>query len=264
MKILSQFDFPDAPVVPVVNWRTAAGLDYAGFSVRGGEAGGDYSDFVPMANGEFAVMLGEADTKGREAEWVGACIRGAVRGFLGRGHVQPMRLATELNRIIYELCSLEQVVSFLYGHFSARTGVFTYVNAGHETALLVQNRPLSKNGYGARLLEISGPVLGLRAVSTYRECSIQLRPGDRVIALTTGVLEGLALEPEISAEAELLEIARDCREADSRELANAVLNRITLANILDSSRDRSLMVVSKNNTEACPHRHAAHRELALA
>src|ERR1700760_4601464 len=187
--------FFDTPFVPVLNWRTASGLDYASFSVRGKESGGDYTDFIPLADGEFALMLGETDAKGGEADWTSACIRGAVRGFIARGQVNPMMLANDLNRIIYEVCSLEQIVSLFYAHYSAKTGVLTYVNAGHEAALLLQDghRHLS-------LLELGGPVLGLKANSTYSEGSVRLHAGDRVIAFTTGVIDALASAPAGSAE----------------------------------------------------------------
>jgi phosphoserine phosphatase RsbU/P len=251
--------FSDTLSVPVLNWRTASGLDYASFSIRGQVPGGDYIDFVPMADGEFALMLGETDAKGQPADWAGACVRGAVRGFIARGLVNPMMLANDLNRIIYDVCSLEQIVSFLYAHYSAKTGILTYVNAGHEAALLLQNG--HKN---STLLDLGGPVLGLKASSTYGEGAVRLRPGDRVIAFTTGVMDALASGPDGSAEAELLEIARDHEATDSRDLAGAILNRIAYANALDSSRDRSLVVVSKNDTMPSLNRSAAHRELAMA
>jgi sigma-B regulation protein RsbU (phosphoserine phosphatase) len=251
--------FSDTPSVPVLNWRTASGLDYASFSIRGQVPGGDYTDFVPMANGEFALMLGETDAKGQPADWTSACIRGAVRGFIARGQVNPMMLAHDLNRIIYDVCPIEQIVSFLYAHYNAKTGILTYVNAGHEAALLLQNGQRHTS-----LLDLGGPVLGLTANSTYTEGSVRLRPGDRIIAFTTGVIDALASGPIDSAEAELLEIARDCADTDSRDLAGAVLNRISYANAVDSSRDRSLVVVSKNDTVPSLNRSVAQRELAMA
>ena len=250
--------FSDTPFVPVLNWRTASGLDYASASIRGRVPGGDYTDFVPLANGEFALMLGETDAKGQSADWAGACVRGAVRGSIARGQVNPMMLANDLNRIIYDVCSLEQVVSFLYAHYSARTGVLTYVNAGHEAALLVQS-----GGRDTTLLDLGGPVLGLKASSTYSEGSVRLRAGDRVIAFTTGVIDALASGPDDSAEAELLAIAREYEEADSRDLAGAILNRIAYVDSGDFSRDRSLVVVSKNDTLRSFSKSIVHRELAL-
>jgi phosphoserine phosphatase RsbU/P len=247
--------FSDTPFVPVLNWRTASGLDYASFSIHGQVSGGDYTDFVPLADGEFAMMLGETDAQGQSGDWASACVRGAVRGFIARGQVNPMMLANDLNRIVYDVCSLEQIVSFLYAHYSAKTGVLTYVNAGHEAALLLQNG----NSHPC-LLDLGGPVLGLKANSTYSEGSVRLRPGDRVIAFTTGVIDALASGPEDSAEAELLAIARDQATTDSRDLANAILNRVSHSP--DILRDRSLVVVSKNDTMPSISRSVVHRELA--
>jgi phosphoserine phosphatase RsbU/P len=250
--------FSATPFVPVLNWRTASGLDYASFSIRGRVPGGDYTDFVPLADGEFALMLGETDANGQSADWAGACVRGAVRGSIARGQVNPMMLANDLNRIIYDVCSLEQIVSFLYAHYNARTGVLTYVNAGHEAALLLQG-----GGRDTTLLDLGGPVLGLKASSTYSEGSVRLRAGDRVIAFTTGVIDALASGPDDSAEAELLAIAHDYEATDSRDLAGAILNRIAYADAGDFLRDRSLVVVSKTDTMPSISRSVAHRELAM-
>jgi serine phosphatase RsbU (regulator of sigma subunit) len=93
---------------------------------------------------------------------------------------------------------------------------------------------------------------------------VRLRPGDRIIAFTTGVMDALAPGPHGSAEAELLEIARDHEATDSRDLAGAILNRIAYTNAMDSSRDRSLVVVSKKDMMSSMNRSAARRELAMA
>jgi serine phosphatase RsbU (regulator of sigma subunit) len=248
--------FSDTAFVPVLNWRTAGGLDYASFSMRGSVPGGDYTDFIPLANGEFALMLGETDAQGQAADWASACVRGAVRGFIARGQINPMMLAHDLNRIIYDVCSIEQIVSFLYAHYNASTGILTYVNAGHEAALFIQNGNRTTS-----LLDLGGPVLGLKASSIYSEGSIRLRHGDRVIAFTTGIMDALASEANGSAEGKLLDIAHNCRGADSRELANAILNRVTDAN--DTSRDRSLVVVSKKDLLTDVSRITQQREVAM-
>lgn len=251
--------FSDTPSVPVWNWRTAGGLDFASFSLRAPVPGGDYVDFLPLPKGQFAFMLGETDAKGPLASWASACVRGAVRGFIGRGHVSPMTLAKDLNRIIYEICSLEQIVSLLYAHYDAKTSVLTYVNAGHEAALLLQS-----GHRNSLLLDLGGPVLGLKATSTYSEGSVQLHAGDRIVAFTTGVMDALVSAPGSSAEAELLEIAREHETTDSSDLAGAVLDRISYSNETSFSRDRSLVIISKNDMMPGSRKTVAERDLASA
>ncbi|HEU5110284.1 MAG TPA: PP2C family protein-serine/threonine phosphatase, partial [Micromonosporaceae bacterium] len=74
-------------------------------------------------------------------------------------------------------------VTGLVGRLDLRTGVLTVVNAGHPAPLLVRD--------GAAQfvpLTVNRP-FGVLRDKTYRATRVELRPGDRLVLLTDGMLE---------------------------------------------------------------------------
>jgi serine phosphatase RsbU (regulator of sigma subunit) len=124
--------------------------------------------------------------------------------------------ATAANTALAEHAQPEQTfVTAALGRLDLRTAVCTLVNAGHVPPLLVRDD-------APRWLE--APVnlpFGLFAESTYHATEVQLRPGDRLVLLTDGMLERnaarLDLLPSLGTVAGL-----HPREA-VRELADKIL-----------------------------------------
>ena len=72
------------------------------------------------------------------------------------------------------------------GTFNGLTRTLHYVNAGHNPPMVI--RP---NG-SIVWLETGGAPVGLFPDSTYKEGTVQLHPGDLVVAYTDGVAEALS------------------------------------------------------------------------
>jgi len=74
-------------------------------------------------------------------------------------------------------------VTMMYGIVSPE-GRLTYCNGGH-------NPPLIISATGTRRLECGGMVLGLFPTATYEEETVQLEPGDVIVAFSDGVSESM-------------------------------------------------------------------------
>jgi sigma-B regulation protein RsbU (phosphoserine phosphatase) len=214
---------------------TPADLDWAGLLRPAEKPTGDYFEHMKLPSGEIAFAIGEAG-HGLQAVSAVACMRGCIRAALRNGSVEPMQVADDLNRILYELYPCEAFATLFYGQYHPGSRVLRYVNAGHEQPMLVQ-----RNGGRALRLERYGAPLGLREDSRYRQSSVQLRPGDRVVAFTLGVLEGLAEHEERGADAALTDVIQRCQERSSWEVAECILERCARTSM---PADRTVLVAS--------------------
>jgi sigma-B regulation protein RsbU (phosphoserine phosphatase) len=95
-----------------------------------------------------------------------------------------------LNRLVYESSAPNRYATFFYGEYDAATSQLVYVNAGHNPPIVVRC-----SGEIARL-DIGGPVIGLLPEVVYQEGSIELGPGETLVAFTDGVSESMNAEYE--------------------------------------------------------------------
>jgi sigma-B regulation protein RsbU (phosphoserine phosphatase) len=88
-----------------------------------------------------------------------------------------------VNRQLHTASLADRFATLFYGVFDAATHTLRYASAGHNPPLVIR-----RNGSVA-WLEAGGLPLGLFTNSPYEQDTIQLEPGDTVIAYTDGVIE---------------------------------------------------------------------------
>jgi sigma-B regulation protein RsbU (phosphoserine phosphatase) len=92
-----------------------------------------------------------------------------------------------------------------YGVFESASQTLRYVNAGHNPPFV-----LRQDG-SVRWLEPGGAPVGMFAESDYAEGSLQLSPGDLVVAYTDGVIEAANRAGEEWGIEGLLQAASACQ-----------------------------------------------------
>lgn len=170
---------PDTPEIP--------GLELAAHyrpSGSGSEVGGDFYDIFQIAEGDWALVLGDVCGKGVEAAVVTALARYTMRGVA----VQEPTASGSL-RILNELLlreGVERFVTVVTARLRRGEGVWhMQVSAGgHPLPLLL--RP----GQEPRRVGHHGSLLGMFDDPSVRDAEIELRSGDSVVFFTDGVTEG--------------------------------------------------------------------------
>jgi sigma-B regulation protein RsbU (phosphoserine phosphatase) len=120
----------------------------------------------------------------------------------------PMQVLKDVNEALFENNADNMFVTVWLGILDTETRVLTYADAGHERLFLYQEgewKAMPKQA-GMALAIFSGEEL--EAISTkrsFRNCTIQLAPGDAIFQYSDGVTEAMDVEERMFGEDRLLE-----------------------------------------------------------
>jgi sigma-B regulation protein RsbU (phosphoserine phosphatase) len=163
-----------APAIP--------GHFLAGRNLPSESVGGDYFDFVPLPGGRWAIIVADVSGHGIPAGLVMAGFRAEVRAGL-RHHDEPRAVLAEANRTLCGELAPEFFVTAFLGVYSPPSGTLVYTNAGHEPGLLVRQE-------GVDLLHEGGLILGAFPEAEFRQATVHVERGSRLLLYTDGLSEG--------------------------------------------------------------------------
>lgn len=144
---------------------------------------GDFYDFF-MADAEhLCFMLGDVSTEGIPGALFMMRAISLIRTLATTG-LAPAELMTQANRTLCENNITKTRLSLYLARLNINSGVLRFINAGTPQAL----RSTENDGF-AMLPMRSGTVLGAHTQSIYRECIIQLQPGERILLYSQGILK---------------------------------------------------------------------------
>ena len=95
----------------------------------------------------------------------------------------PSTLLALLNHQLYESTPDAKYATLLLGIYDGETRRFTYANGGHLPPILISDDGASQ------LLDCGGTVVGLFDNLSFPEATVQLHPGDLLVAYSDGVTE---------------------------------------------------------------------------
>jgi phosphoserine phosphatase RsbU/P len=170
------------------------GVDLAGFCRPAQVVGGDYFDFFLLPSNSvdeahLALALGDISGKGISAALLMASLRASLRSIAGLRQGDLAALISHVNNLVYESSTTNRYATFFYAEFNPGTHLLTYVNAGH-------NPPYVFRRTQAIPLEPTGTVIGLLPDAEYAQATIQLEPGDVLLAYTDGISEAMNRDKE--------------------------------------------------------------------
>ena len=187
-----------------------ASLEAHGYCRPARTVSGDYYDFLTLNSNKMILAVGDISGKGISAALMMATIHSAVRAYSIEGipllrelqaigasaargmasasdrpgaEVSPAVLLGLLNHQLYESTPDAKYATLFLGIYDGATRRLTYANGGHLQPILI-----SEDGT-SRLLDCGGTVVGLLDNMDYPEATVQLRPGDLLVAYTDGVTE---------------------------------------------------------------------------
>ena len=162
------------------------GFELAGWNRPARHVGGDYFDFLPMAEpGHLGLVVGDVSGKGVPAALLVSTLHSALHLLTERVPVSP-ELVARLNRHILASSASNKFITLFVAELDPATGVLTYVNAGHNPGVV-----LRADG-GLERLGPGGLPLGLMANVSWRSERLELAPGDLLCLYSDGITEATA------------------------------------------------------------------------
>lgn len=147
------------------------------------KVGGDYYDFLPLADGRMCVVLADVSGKGVPAALYLANVRALLRA-LARGTVRPRQLVSDLSSALLADSASGLYVTCIVAFVEPATRSMTYVNAGHPAGILWNRRDV-------RALQSGGPPVGLLPDAQFEEEDVAFGVGDIVAFVSDGITEAL-------------------------------------------------------------------------
>jgi sigma-B regulation protein RsbU (phosphoserine phosphatase) len=189
-----------------------AGLDYYGECRPARETAWDFFEFIPVDHQSLVCSLGRISGRGVSAAFTMASLQAFLRSLTRHHRGSFAGVVRDLNRTIYEIAPDSFYASLFYAWIDPERAQLHYVSAGHGPVLLI--RPGDPH---VRRLENTGTVLGLSLRVAFRQRSVDLEPGDLLLAMTDGVTDLLR-------EREVLEIVNRGSGVRPADLVRHVLD----------------------------------------
>jgi serine phosphatase RsbU (regulator of sigma subunit) len=143
--------------------------------------GGDFYDFMELADGRIGIVVGDVTDKGVPAALVMARTHSILRGDAPR-LVSPAKVLEHANELLVAEMPESMFVTCLYLVLDPATGHVVYANAGH-------NLPYVRTAAGVIEFRATGMPLGLMPGMVYEEREAVIEPGDNVLLYSDGLIE---------------------------------------------------------------------------
>jgi serine phosphatase RsbU (regulator of sigma subunit) len=200
--------FPAAPL-------PLPGLDMAGASFPAEATGGDYFDYIPMADGSLAIVIADVCGHGFGPALVMAELRAYLRAFL-MTRTDVGEILGLLNRSLAS--DTDRFVTLLIAKLDPTDRSLVYAGAGH-----LPGYRLGPAGQVTARLESTGVPLAVLPDADYpTERAEPLRPGDVILFVTDGLVEAHGPGGDPYGMERLLNLVSRHRQASAREIIQAL------------------------------------------
>jgi serine phosphatase RsbU (regulator of sigma subunit) len=193
-------------------------FDVAAASIPCRTIGGDFFDYLEIAEGTFGFALGDVAGKGPPAALLAAAVQS---NFSAHAPIaaEPADLMARINRALLRRAIDARFATMCYGAL-APDGVFRYSNAGQEPPVVI------RAGGVREALDVGGPVLGLLSLAAYEFGETKLTPGDLVVMFSDGVTEARNDQGDEYGRDRLMSVLEGAHGRDAQSVLGDVLGSV--------------------------------------
>jgi phosphoserine phosphatase RsbU/P len=207
------------------------------------EVGGDYYDFIELANGDLGIAIGDVSGKGVSAALIMSSLQAALR-VAAPLESDLAALIARLNGLLYRMAGGRKYVTFFFGRYTPSTGVMRYVNAGHNPPFLID--PAREGDQAVAMIATTGRPIGILADASYEERELALAPGGTLFLFTDGLNEAANEEEEEFGNERLRELVLRAARRPLPEVAPQVLAEVrAFENGVHATDDKTVVVLRR-------------------
>lgn len=216
--------------------RSFPGLELAGTMHAARLLGGDYYDFFPISDDIVDVVIADVSGKGAAAALLMPSLSVALR-LRARELSGPAAIMKDLDGVLRQVTRPASFVTMFYARFHLAAKTLEYANGGHNPPILL--RPAGET----RLLEASGPILGILEDAEYSNVTIDLEAGDLLALYTDGVTEQENSQSEQFSVDRLEEVLRGNIHEPPAASVDAICEAVpAFAGVVEQSDDFTVVV----------------------
>lgn len=182
------------------------------------QVGGDYYDYVQLADGRLAVAVADVSGKGIAAALIMAELMGELKCLL-TSVPSAAEVVRRVNVSAASRTTGEKFITLILAVLDPQQNQVTLVNAGHMA-------PLRRHAHGTVEPvgeEARGTALGIKDDETYEEFTLTLKPGDSLTMFTDGITDANITGREMYRETRLRE-ALERADGSVEEIGQSVLD----------------------------------------
>ncbi|MBR0400390.1 MAG: PP2C family protein-serine/threonine phosphatase [Mogibacterium sp.] len=184
------------------------------------QVGGDFYDFIMIDDDHLAFLIADVAGKGIPA----ALFMMVSKVILDNLIIAGMTPAEALERANDRICAndrSEMFVTVWLAVLDLKTGQVVCANAGHEMPVKID-----ADGKAELIRSKHGFVIGGMEGMKYKNCEIQLEPGDKIFVYTDGLPEATSSSNEMFGTDRMLEILTESRDDDPKLVLDNINNAV--------------------------------------
>ena len=149
----------------------------------GREASGDLLDIIPLSENRLALVVGDVSGKGAGAAILMSSAQSFIHARITSG-CSPEETVTAVNKFVAKRSPMNRFLTLWVGIFDAQAKELQYVDAGHGHWAIRR-----ANGKAEAPPTPDGFLIGIDANSEYRNATLFVERGDRIIIFSDGIPE---------------------------------------------------------------------------
>jgi serine phosphatase RsbU (regulator of sigma subunit) len=163
-----------------------AGYNIHGFCLPAKEVGGDYYDFIELADNKLGILIGDVAGKGLPAAIYMTLTKGIILSF-SKTDISPKEALIKVNHLLYQSIKKGSFVTMCFAVLDLNKNEVTIARAGHEPLLHINDdsvvKEIKPKGLGLGLEE--GKIFD----SSFEEEKIELKENDILLFFTDGITD---------------------------------------------------------------------------